>query len=144
MSPHQQATFAQDLIHAARTYRDNAEALEYLASFAFSLARWLDDTSTVLWDDIHAVCEQRYVSLQSGRAIDFDEHTLRRCEAYTAHALSHTLATKQPTVQCSDRQKTYRDILKRDVAAALKRYRDDAQMRAYIVRFARKAFGDTA
>ena len=79
-----QAALAQEIIHAARVYHSDAQALEYLSGFAFSLARWLNDTSVVEWDNIHSVCEQRYVSLRSGSKTCFDENMLGRCEVYIA------------------------------------------------------------
>lgn len=138
----QQAALAQILIHAARTYCDDARALEYVASFAFSLARWLDDTSVVLWDDIHAVCEQRYVSLQSGQVIRFDERTLRRCESHTTQAMKHASFTTQSSSQYTDTQKNYRAFLRRDIAAAREHYQGDAQMCAYLAQLTRIIFGE--
>ena len=113
-----QAALAQDIIHAARVYHSDAQALEYLADFAFSFARWLNDASVVEWDNIHSVCEQRYVSLQSGSETCFDENMLGQCEVYIA---------KQA--------KRVQRILARDIISAIIQYQNDIRMLAYLARF---------
>lgn len=129
-----QAALAQDIIHAARVYHSDAQALEYLADFAFSLARWLNDTSVVEWDNIHSVCEQRYVSLQSGSETCFDENMLGRCEAYIAKQARRAQRIQQDIVQ-NDSQYTYQAILARDIISAIIQYQNNIRMLAYLTRF---------
>lgn len=129
-----QATLAQDIIHAARAYHSDAQALEYLADFAFSLARWLNDASVVEWDNIHSVCEQRYVSLQSGSGTCFDENMLGRCEAYIAKQARRAQRIQQDIVQ-NDSQYTYQAILARDIISAIIQYQNNIRMLAYLTRF---------
>lgn len=129
-----QATLAQDIIHAARAYHSDAQALEYLSDFAFSLARWLNDTSVVEWDNIHSVCEQRYVSLQSGSETCFDENMLGRCEAYIAKQARRAQRIQQDIVQ-NDSQYTYQAILARDIISAIIQYQNNIRMLAYLTRF---------
>ena len=129
-----QATLAQDIIHAARAYHSDAQALEYLADFAFSLARWLNDTSVVEWDNIHSVCEQRYVSLQSGSETCFDENMLGRCEAYIAKHTKRAQRVRQDIGQ-NNFQYTYQAILARDIISAIIQYQNNIQMLAYLARF---------
>ena len=129
-----QATLAQDIIHAARAYHSDAQALEYLADFAFSLARWLNDASVVEWDNIHSVCEQRYVSLQSGSETCFDENMLGRCEAYIAKQAKRAQCIQQDIGQ-NDSQYTYQAILARDIISAIIQYQNSIQMFAYLARF---------
>lgn len=129
-----QAALAQEIIHAARAYHSDAQALEYLADFAFSLARWLNDTSVVEWDNIHSVCEQRYVSLQSGSETCFDENMLGRCEAYIAKQARRAQRIQQDIVQ-NDSQYTYQAILARDIISAIIQYQNNIRMLAYLTRF---------
>ena len=129
-----QAALAQDIIHAARVYHSDAQALEYLADFAFSLARWLNDTSVVEWDNIHSVCEQRYVSLQSGSETCFDENMLDWCEAYIVKHMKRAQRVQQDIEQ-NNFQYTYQAILARDIISAIIQYQNNIQMLAYLVRF---------
>ena len=57
MKQEQQAILARDIIDMIRNYQNNPDVLEYLDSFTFSLARGLEDTSVVSWDDIAGVCD---------------------------------------------------------------------------------------
>lgn len=129
-----QAALAQEIIHAARVYHSDAQALEYLADFAFSLARWLNDASVVEWDNIHSVCEQRYVSLQSGSETCFDENMLGRCEAYIAKQAKRAQCIQQDIGQ-NDSQYTYQAILARDIISAIIQYQNNIRMLAYLTRF---------
>ena len=129
-----QAALAQEIIHAARAYHSDAQALEYLADFAFSLARWLNDTSVVEWDNIHSVCEQRYVSLQSGSETCFDENMLDWCEAYIVKHMKRAQRVQQDIEQ-NNFQYTYQAILARDIISAIIQYQNNIQMLAYLVRF---------
>lgn len=129
-----QAALAQEIIHAARVYHSDGRALEYLADFAFSLARWLNDTSVVEWDNIHSVCEQRYVSLQSGSETCFDENMLGQCEVYIAKRAKRVQCIQQDIGQ-DDSQYTYQAILARDIISAIIQYQNNIQMLAYLVRF---------
>ena len=129
-----QAALAQEIIHAARVYHSDAQALEYLSGFAFSLARWLNDTSVVEWDNIHSVCEQRYVSLQSGSETCFDENMLGQCEVYIAKRAKRVQRIQQDIEQ-DDSQYTYQAILARDIISAIIQYQNDIRMLAYLARF---------
>ena len=129
-----QAALAQDIIHAARAYHSDGRALEYLADFAFSLARWLNDTSVVEWDNIHSVCEQRYVSLQSGSETCFDENMLDWCEAYIVKHMKRAQRVQQDIEQ-NNFQYTYQAILARDIISAIIQYQNNIQMLAYLTRF---------
>ena len=129
-----QAALAQEIIHAARAYHSDAQALEYLADFAFSFARWLNDASVVEWDNIHSVCEQRYVSLQSGSETCFDENMLGQCEVYIAKQAKRVQRIQQDIGQ-NDSQYTYQAILARDIISAIIQYQNNIQMLAYLVRF---------
>ena len=129
-----QAALAQDIIHAARAYHSDGRALEYLADFAFSLARWLNDVSVVEWDNIHSVCEQRYVSLQSGSETCFDENMLDRCEAYIVKRMKRTQRVQQDIEQ-NNFQYTYQAILARDIISAIIQYQNNIRMLAYLTRF---------
>ena len=129
-----QAALAQEIIHAARVYHSDAQALEYLSGFAFSLARWLNDTSVVEWDNIHSVCEQRYVSLQSGSETCFDENMLDRCEAYIVKRMKRTQRVQQDMEQNSF-QYAYQAILARDIISAIIQYQNNIRMLAYLTRF---------
>lgn len=129
-----QAALAQDIIHAARVYHSDAQALEYLADFAFSFARWLNDASVVEWDNIHSVCEQRYVSLQSGSETCFDENMLGQCEVYIAKQAKRVQRIQQDIGQ-NDSQYTYQAILARDIISAIIQYQNDIRMLAYLARF---------
>ena len=80
MKQDQQALLARDMIQMIRDYADNADILEYLESFAFSLARGLDDASVVSWDDIAGVCDQRYYSMKHGEPIPLNTELLDRCD----------------------------------------------------------------
>lgn len=80
MKQDQQAIIARDMIQMIRENVDNHHVLEYLESFAVSLARGLEDTSVVSWDDIAGVCDQRYYSLKNNNPIPLDTELLNRCE----------------------------------------------------------------
>ena len=67
MKPLQQAILARDMIDMIRKYADDSDVLEYLASFASSTARILESASTVNWDDIAGICDQRYYSLKQNQ-----------------------------------------------------------------------------
>ena len=123
-----QAALAQEIIHAARVYHSDGRALEYLADFAFSLA------SVVEWDNIHSVCEQRYVSLQSGSETCFDENMLDRCEAYIVKRMKRTQRVQQDMEQNSF-QYAYQAILARDIISAIIQYQNNIRMLAYLTRF---------
>jgi len=129
-----QAALAQEIIHAARVYHSDAQALEYLADFTFSLARWLNDASVVEWDNIHSVCEQRYVSLQSGSETCFDENMLGQCEVYIAKHTKRAQRVRQDIGQ-NNFQYTYQAILARDIISAIIQYQNDIRMLAYLARF---------
>lgn len=77
MKQEQQAILARDMIHENA---DNFHALQYLESFAFSLARGLEDTSVVSWDDIAGVCDQRYYSLKNNNPVPLNTELLNNCE----------------------------------------------------------------
>ena len=80
MKQEQQAILARDIIQMIRENVDNYEVLQYLESFASSLARGLEDRSVVSWDDIAGVCDQRYYSLKNNSPVSLDTELLNRCE----------------------------------------------------------------
>ena len=80
MKQDQQAILARDMIQMVRDNIDNSDVLEYLESFAFSLARGLEDTSVVSWDDIAGICDQRYYSLKVNNPVPLNTALLDRCE----------------------------------------------------------------
>ena len=55
---------ARDVIDMAKDYVGDYNALEYLSSFAFSLAR-LHEDSTIDWDSIFSILEQAYTRKDS-------------------------------------------------------------------------------
>lgn len=78
MKPDQQAILARDMIQMIEEYQDNPEVLEYLSSFAFSIARGVEDKTVVSWDDIAGTSDQRYYSIQNGDPIKLDEQLLQK------------------------------------------------------------------
>lgn len=80
MKQEQQAILARDMIQMIRENADNYQVLQYLESFAFSLARGLEDASVVSWDDIAGVCDQRYYSLKVDNPVSLNTELLDSCE----------------------------------------------------------------
>lgn len=80
MKQDEQAILARDMIQMIREYADSYQELQYLESFAFSLARGLEDTSVVSWDDIAGICDQRYYSLIVNNPVPLNTELLDRCE----------------------------------------------------------------
>jgi len=80
MNNEYQAILARDMIDMIRRYPDDANVLEYLDSFSFSLARMLEASSIVSWDNIAGVCDQRYYSLNQGKPIPLNTMLLDECE----------------------------------------------------------------
>lgn len=80
MNKEHQAILARDMIQMIRENADNYKELQYLESFAFSLARGLEDTSVVSWDDVAGICDQRYYSLKNNNPVPLDTELLDRCE----------------------------------------------------------------
>lgn len=64
-----------------REYKDDANILEYLESFSFSIARMVEDTVVVDWDDIAGICDQRYYSLKNSNPVDLNVALLDECDA---------------------------------------------------------------
>ena len=63
MKQYKQAILARDMIQMIRENANNSDILEYLDSFAFSLARGLENSSVVSWDNLASICDQRYYSM---------------------------------------------------------------------------------
>ena len=80
MKQEQQAILARDIIQMIRENADSYEVLQYLEGFASSLARGLEDSSVVSWDDIAGVCDQRYYSLKVNNPVPLNTALLDRCE----------------------------------------------------------------
>lgn len=80
MKTEQQAILAHDMILMIRESIDDANTLEYLESFSFSLARGLEDTTVVSWDDIAGICDQRYYSLKNNNPVSLNAALLDQCE----------------------------------------------------------------
>lgn len=76
----QQAILARDMINMIRQYADDADVLEYLESFASSIALILEDKEVVNWFDIAGICDQRHYSLMQGRPIPLNTKLLDVCE----------------------------------------------------------------
>lgn len=72
----QQYILARDMIDMIRDYRTDADALEYLDSFAFSLAMIAGEDSAVDWHKISSVCDQAWYGMKQGEAVDVDMKTL--------------------------------------------------------------------
>lgn len=77
------------MIDMIRDYADNADVLESLDSFAFALARGLEDSSVVSWDDIAGICDQRYYSMRNNDPVPLDTALLARCEQSIQKFLPH-------------------------------------------------------
>lgn len=80
MQQQQQSILARDMIQKIRENVDNQDVLEYLESFAYSLARGLEDASVVSWDDIAGICDQRYYSLKINNPVPLNTRLLDQCE----------------------------------------------------------------
>lgn len=80
MKQEQQAILARDMIQMIRKNADNFHILQYLESFAFALARGLEDTSVVSWDDLAGICDQRYYSLKVDNPVPLNVGLLDMCE----------------------------------------------------------------
>ena len=68
------------MIQMIRENADSSDILEYLNSFAFSLARGLEDASVVSWDDLAGICDQRYYSLKVDNPVPLNTELLDSCE----------------------------------------------------------------
>lgn len=79
MKQDKQAILARDMIQMIRENADNSDVLEYLDSFAFSLARGLEDSSVVSWDDLASI-DQRYYSLNNNNPMPLNVKLLNQCE----------------------------------------------------------------
>lgn len=80
MKQQQEAILARDVIRMIREYKDDANVLEYLEAFSFSIARLMDSATVVNWDDITGVCDQRYSSINKGELLDLNNKLLDQCE----------------------------------------------------------------
>lgn len=89
----QQAILARDMIDMIREYPDDADALEYINSFSFSLARIFEGDSLISWDEIASVCDQRYYSLRQDDPVPLDINALNKL--YES-ALRHIEKNKLP------------------------------------------------
>lgn len=65
MNAQYQYILARDIIDMIRKYPNDADVLEYLESFCFSLARMLEQATVVDWDALNSICDQRYYSLKT-------------------------------------------------------------------------------
>lgn len=79
MKQQQEAFLARDIIQMIREYQDDANVLEYLESFSASIARMIESTAVVDWDDIAGICDQRYYSLQNGHPVNLNTELLNKC-----------------------------------------------------------------
>ena len=66
MKPKRQYILARDILDMILDYGDDADALEYLDSIAFSIARILEDDSVVDWYEISSVCDCAWYSMKQG------------------------------------------------------------------------------
>jgi hypothetical protein len=76
----QQAILVRDMIDMIRDYQDNADVLEYIESFASSIARIIESDRAVNWDNIAGICDQRYYSLKQGDPVLLNVVLLGECE----------------------------------------------------------------
>jgi len=72
----QEAILARDIISMIREYKDDVNVLEYLESFASSIAQLLNNKEVVNWEDIAGICDQRYFSLKNSNPIDLNTELL--------------------------------------------------------------------
>jgi hypothetical protein len=103
MNKHQQqAIMARDMIDMIRDNSENADILEYLNSFAFSLARIFENDSPINWDELASICDQRYYSLKSGEPLPLDVSALN---TLYEHILSYIEKHQQvlPTQEATDK-----------------------------------------
>lgn len=71
LTPH--LFIARDIIDMARDYTDDFDALEYLSSICFNLARTFEGSdSPIDWDDLFSILEQAYFSKDSSRLADLN------------------------------------------------------------------------
>jgi len=82
MKQQQEAILARDMIQMIREYKDDANVLEYIESFASSVARLVESDDVVNWETIAGICDQRYFSLTHGDPIDLNTELLDQCEQY--------------------------------------------------------------
>lgn len=61
-----QYILARDILDMMLDYGDDADALEYLDSIAFSIARILEDDSVVDWYEISSMCDCAWYSMKQG------------------------------------------------------------------------------
>lgn len=80
MKQQQEALLARDIIQMIREYKDDANVLEYLEGFSSSIARLVDSTAVVNWDDITGICDQRYFSINKGQPLALNNKLLDQCE----------------------------------------------------------------
>ena len=80
MDPEQQAILARDMIQMIREYQDDADVLEYLESFASSIALGIEDKSIVNWYHLAGICDQRYYSMKYGEPVALNTELLDATE----------------------------------------------------------------
>lgn len=80
MKEKEQAILARDMIGMIREYSDNADVLEYLESFASSIAQIVDDGKVINWFDLAGICDQRYYSLLHNKHSPLNIELLDKCE----------------------------------------------------------------
>ncbi len=90
MSKVQQAILARDTIDYIREHVDDADALEYVASTMFSVARILEGSTDIPWDDIAGVCDQRYYSLRNGAPVELNGEPLDPIYRYCVETIAET------------------------------------------------------
>lgn len=78
MNSKQQYILARDMIDMIRDYEKDANVLEYVDGFCFSIARILGGKSVVEWDELADICDQGYSSLKAGGSVSFDRARLDR------------------------------------------------------------------
>lgn len=69
MNSKQQYILARDTIDMIRDYANDANVLEYLDSFCFSLARLFEESKLVDWDTLASICDQRYYLLKNEASV---------------------------------------------------------------------------
>lgn len=72
MKDQQQYILARDMIDMIRDYKNDAQALEYIDSFSFALARMFDGENAVQWHEISSVCDQAWYAMKQGEIVSID------------------------------------------------------------------------
>ena len=73
-----QYILARDILDMMLDYGDDADALEYLDSIAFSIAMILEDDSVVDWYEISSMCDCAWYSMKQGGSSEIVREPVER------------------------------------------------------------------